>query len=105
MVRCSVRRRAKAGKLSPSATPPPSQDIAIRAGVVAKRLLAELGLHYLEDLAPDSARELLRAAWREAAGQMFQGPDLEVVHAEIDIMIDSLDMTEPPPPMRRSEMH
>jgi len=105
MVRCSVRRRAKAGKPSPSATPPPSQDIAIRAGVVAQRLLAELGLHYLEDLAPDSARELLRAAWREAAGQMFQGPDLDVVHAEIDIMIDSLDMTEPPPPMRRSEMH
>ncbi|WP_415289042.1 hypothetical protein RSD66_03795 [Brevundimonas sp. S1H14] len=98
-------RRAKAGKPSPSATSSPSQDIAIRAGIVAQRLLAELGLHYLEDLAPDSARELLRAAWREAAGQMFQGPDLDVVQAEIDIMIDSLDMTEPPPPMRRSEMH
>ena len=53
----------------------------------------------------DEARELLRAAWREAAEQMFQGPDLDLVRAEIDIMIDSLDMTEPPPPMPRSEMH
>jgi hypothetical protein len=35
---------------------------------------------------------------------MFQGPDLDVVHAEIDIMIYSLDMTPPPPPMPRSEM-
>ncbi len=73
--------------------------------MVAQRLLAERGLHYLEDLTPDDARALLRAAWREAAEQMFQGPDLDLVRAEIDIMIDSLDMTEPPPPMPRSEMH
>ena len=73
--------------------------------MVAQRLLAERGLHYLEDLPPDEARVLLRAAWREAAEQMFQGPDLDLVRAEIDIMIDSLDMTEPPPPMPRSEMH
>jgi hypothetical protein len=83
----------------------PAGDIATRAGVVAQRLLAERGLHYLEDMLPDDARELLRAAWREAAEQMFEGRDLDVVQAEIDIMIDSLDMTEPPPPMHRSEMH
>lgn len=91
--------------LSCSSASIPADDISARAGVVAQRLLAERGLYYLEDLEPDDARELLRAAWREAAGQMFQGPDLNVVHAEIDIMIDSLDMTEPPPPMRRTEMH
>lgn len=100
-----MRRRAKSGNRSPSATASPSEDIATRAGIVAQRLLSELGLDYLEDLAPDSARELLRAAWREAAGQMFQAGDLDVVQAEIDIMIDSLDMTEPPPPTHRSKMH
>lgn len=73
--------------------------------MVAQRMLGERGLHYLEDLAPDDARELLRAAWREAAEQMFQGSDLNLVLGEVDIMIDSLDMTEPPPPMPRSEMH
>lgn len=98
-------RRRRNPRLSRSSASTPADDISARAGVVAQRLLAERGLYYLEDLAPDDARELLRAAWREAAEQMFEGPDLDVVHAEINITIDSLDMSEPPPPMHRSEMH
>lgn len=98
-------RRKKSLKRGVAGDASPAGDIATRAGVVAQRLLAERGLHYLEDMLPDDARELLRAAWREAAEQMFEGRDLDVVQAEIDIMIDSLDMTEPPPPMHRSEMH
>lgn len=98
-------RRSEAGKQSPSKAASPTDDIAARAGVVAQRLLAELGLRYVEDLPPDSARELLRAAWHEAAGQMFQGRDLGVVQAEIDIMIDSLDMGDTPPHRHRSKLH
>ncbi|MBD3833551.1 MAG: hypothetical protein IE910_09425 [Brevundimonas sp.] len=97
-----MRRREKTAKRRHAGG---GEDIAARAGVVAQRLLTERGLFYLDDLGADEARELLRAAWREAAEQMFQGPDLDLVRAEIDIMIDSLDMTEPPPPMPRSEMH
>ncbi|WP_287105437.1 MULTISPECIES: hypothetical protein [unclassified Brevundimonas] len=82
-----------------------TSDLAVRAGRVAKRLLAERGLVYLDDLAPDDCRTLLRAAWREAAAQLFSGADLDLVEAEIDIMIDSLDMTPSPPPMPRSEMN
>jgi len=82
-----------------------TSDLAMRAGLVAKRLLAERGLIYLEDLNPDDCRTLLRAAWREAAAQLFSGADLDLVEAEIDIMIDSLDMTPAPPPMPRSEMN
>ncbi|WP_374321464.1 hypothetical protein [Brevundimonas sp.] len=80
-------------------------DLAVRAGRVAKRLLAERGLFYLEDLNPDDCRTLLRAAWCEAAAQLLSGADLSLVEAEIDIMIDSLDMTPPRPPMPRSEMN
>lgn len=82
-----------------------TSDLAERAGLVAKRLLAERGLIYLEDLNPNDCRTLLRSAWREAAAQLFTGADLSLVEAEIDIMIDSLDMTPPPPPMPRSEMN
>lgn len=82
-----------------------TSDLAVRAGQVAKRLLAEQGLVYLDDLNPDDCRTLLRAAWREAATQLFSGADLDLVEAEIDIMIDSLDMTPSPPPMPRSEMN
>lgn len=99
-----MRRRWKPPSSHSSASAP-ADDIAARAGLVAQRLLAERGLLYLEDLTPDDARELLRTAWREAAEQMFEGPDLSLVYAEIDIMIDSLDMTEPPPPMDRTQMH
>ena len=98
-------RRTKSLKRGAAGDAAPAGDIATRAGVVAQRLLAERGLHYLEDMLPDDARELLRAAWREAAEQMFEGRDLDVVQAEIDIMLDSLDITEPPPPMHRSEVH
>lgn len=98
-------RRIKVLTQGAAGDAPRAGDIATRAGVVAQRLLAERGLHYLEDMLPDEARELLRAAWREAAKQMFKGRDLDVVQAEIDIMIDSLDMTEPPPPMHTSDMH
>ena len=98
-------RRRRSPPLSRSSASTPANDISSRAGLVAQRLLAERGLVYLEDLTADDARELLRSAWREAAEQMFEGPDLSLVHAEIDIMIDSLDMTEPPPPMDRTQMH
>ena len=46
-------------------------------------------------------RDLLRAPWRETAGPMSNGRELDVVAAEIDI--DSLDIAEPPMP--RSEMN
>lgn len=42
-------------------------DLAERAGVVARRILAERGLVYLDDLDPEAAREVLRTAWRCAA--------------------------------------
>jgi hypothetical protein len=101
----AMQRRSKSGKRGLAGEETPSADITTRAGVVAQRMLVERGLHFLEDLSPDDARELLRAAWREAAAQMFRGPDLDVVRKEIDIMIDSLDMTEPAPPMPRSQMN
>ena len=39
-------------------------DLAEQAGVVARRLLAERGLIYLEDLAPEDARLPVRGAAR-----------------------------------------
>ncbi len=68
-------------------------DLAERAGVVARRILAEEGLIYLEDLDPDAAREVLRAAWREAAEDRFPGEDLAELHEEIDAMVESLILT------------
>lgn len=47
---------------------------------------------YLDDLEPEAARELLRTAWREAAQTRFEGLDISELHAEIDIMVDSLVM-------------
>ncbi|HRO32052.1 MAG TPA: hypothetical protein PLQ03_01425 [Brevundimonas sp.] len=70
-------------------------DLAEQAGVVARRLLAERGLTYLEDLAPEDARDVLRSAWREAARTEFEGHDLTELLAEIDAMVDSLVMTDP----------
>lgn len=65
--------------------------------MVAGRLLAERGLIYLEDLDPEAARELLRAAWREAARERFSGLDISELDAEIDAMVDSLVMSTPTP--------
>lgn len=69
------------------------EDLAERAGVVAKRLLAERGLIYLNDLDPEAARDVLRVAWREAAQSRFEGLDVTELHAEIDAMVDSIVMT------------
>ena len=68
-------------------------DLAEQAGVVAQRLLAERGLIYLEDLAPEDARDVLRSAWREAARTRFDGQDLTELLVEIDAMVASLVMT------------
>lgn len=68
-------------------------DLAERAGEVARRILAERGLIYLDDLNPGAARDLLRIAWREAAQSRFEGQDVSELHVEIDIMIDSLIMS------------
>ncbi|MBB5738628.1 MAG: hypothetical protein KKC29_00020 [Alphaproteobacteria bacterium] len=38
-------------------------ELAERAGEVARRILAERGLIYLDDLTPAAARDLLRIAW------------------------------------------
>lgn len=65
--------------------------------MVAGRLLAERGLIYLDDLNPEAARELLRAAWREAARERFSGLDISELDAEIDAMVDSLVMITPTP--------
>lgn len=70
-------------------------DLAKRAGVVATRMLADRGLIYIEDLDATSSRELLRAAWHEAARDMFAGKDVPELHAEIDSMIDSLNLDPP----------
>jgi hypothetical protein len=69
------------------------EDLAERAGEVARRLLAERGLIYLDDLDPEAARDLLRIAWREAAQTRFEGLDISELHAEIDAMIESLVIT------------
>lgn len=73
-------------------------ELAEEAGVVATRLLAERGLIYLEDLAPEEAREVLRTAWLEATEARFAGQDLEELRGEIHAMIDSLviDLSRPP---------
>ena len=71
-------------------------DLAERAGVVARRLLAERGLIYLEDLAAEDARAILRAAWREAARIRFDGEDITELLTEIDAMVASLVMSFPP---------
>lgn len=68
-------------------------ELAERAGEVARRILAERGLIYLDDLAPEAARDLLRIAWREAAQARFEGQDVSELHAEIDLMVDSLVMS------------
>ena len=65
-------------------------DLMERAGVVAKRLLAERGLIYLNDLNPDDCNEVLKQAWREAARDRFPDADLTELFAEIDEMIESL---------------
>ncbi len=64
-------------------------DLATRAGVVARRLLAERAVASLDDLDPAGAREVLRTAWREAAQDRFPGLDVTELHAEIDAMVDS----------------
>ncbi|MBA4806908.1 hypothetical protein [Brevundimonas sp.] len=69
------------------------EDLAERAGEVARRLLAERGLIYLDDLDPEAARDLLGIAWREAAQTRFEGLDVSELHAEIDAMIQTLVMT------------
>lgn len=68
-------------------------ELAERAGEVARRILAERGLIYLDDLAPEAARDLLRIAWREAAQAQFEGQDVSELYAEIDLMVDSLVMS------------
>ncbi len=70
-------------------------DLAERAGVIAKRLLAERGLIYLEDLDPDTSREVLRAAWQQAARERFPEMDIVELVVEIDAMIDSLIIDVP----------
>lgn len=70
-------------------------DLAEQAGVVARRLLADRGLIYLEDLAPEDARANLRAAWREAARTRFDGEDITELLTEIDAMVASLIMSFP----------
>ncbi len=65
--------------------------------MVASRLLAERGLIYLEDLDPQEARELLRAAWRAAARERFSGLDISELDAEIDAMVDSVVMVTSAP--------
>ncbi|MET3835799.1 hypothetical protein ABIB58_001140 [Brevundimonas sp. UYEF29] len=80
-------------------------DLAEQAGVVARRLLADRGLIYLEDMAPEAARNLLRAAWREAAQKRFDGHDLTELLAEIDAMVASIVMTEPPLPAPGPSIH
>ena len=67
-------------------------DLAERAGVIAKRKLAERGLIYLEDLDSDTSREVLRAAWQQAARERFPDMDIGELVVEIDAMIDSLIM-------------
>ncbi|MDA1322533.1 MAG: hypothetical protein ACT6R7_07480 [Brevundimonas aurantiaca] len=52
---------------------------------------------YLEDLKPEAARELLRAAWREAARERFSGLDISELDAEIDAVVDSLILITPTP--------
>lgn len=79
-------------------------DLGARAGVVAKRLLASRGLIYLNDLNPDDCREVLKAAWREAATDRFPNSDAAELHAEIDAMVESL--TEfPQPDIPRSALN
>ena len=65
--------------------------------MVAGRLLAEGRLIYLEDLDPEAARELLRAASREAGRERFAGLDISGLDAEIDAMVDSLVMVTSAP--------
>ena len=71
-------------------------ELAAQAGTVATRLLAERGCHYLDDLGPEEAREVLRAAWLEAAEARFAGHDLGELREEIHAMIDSLIMHTQP---------
>ncbi|WP_404417794.1 hypothetical protein [Brevundimonas vesicularis] len=81
------------------------EDLARRAGIVARRLLAERGLAYLDDLDAEEARDLLRLAWREAAETRFDGLDLNKLHAEIDAMVASLDMTDLAPGATKPSFH
>lgn len=79
--------------------------LATRAGVIAQRILSEDGVAYLDDLGPEAAREVLRAAWREAAAERFQAEDLAALTVEINAMIDSLVMDLSSPAARRPRLH
>jgi len=79
-------------------------DLAVRAGIVAKRLLAARGLIYLNDLNPDECREVLKAAWRDAATDRFPNHDVTELHAEIDAMVESL-IDFPQPDIPRSALN
>jgi adenine-specific DNA methylase len=79
-------------------------DLAARAGVIAKRLLAARGLIYLNDLNPDECRDVLKAAWREAATDRFPEHDVAELHAEIDAMVESL-IDFPQPEIPRSALN
>lgn len=79
-------------------------DLMARAGVIAKRLLAERGLIYLNDLNPDESRDVLKAAWREAASDRFPTSDVAELRAEIDAMVESL-IDFPPPHIPWSALH
>jgi len=80
-------------------------DLAERAGRIATRLLAERNIAYLDDLSTESARELLREAWRAAATERFAGMAIAELHQEIDLMIDSLMMDAPGSGLVRPRLH
>lgn len=67
-------------------------DLAHRAGRIATRLLETRHVAYLDDLAPQDTRDVLRAAWHAAAAERFAGEDIAELHQEIDAMIDSMVM-------------
>ncbi|MBJ7483509.1 hypothetical protein [Brevundimonas sp.] len=79
-------------------------DLLERAGIVAKRLLAERGLIYLNDLNPDESTAVLKEAWHEAARDRFPDADLAELHAEIDAMVESL-IDFPLPDVPRSALN
>lgn len=67
-------------------------ELAERAGVVARRILSERGVQFLDDLAPDLSREVLRTAWHEAAASRFPDVDVRELYDAIDEMVNSLIM-------------
>lgn len=80
-------------------------DLAQGAGRIAAPLLAERNIAYLDDLSTESARELLREAWRAAATERLAGMDTAELHQEIDLMIDSLMMDAPGSGLVRPRLH